>query len=182
MQGETWYLLATLGAILLGPILAVLITRFNDSRSEKRNRQVSVFRNLMQTRGTRLDPLHVSSLNLIDVEFYHDSAVRTAFRAYMEHLSAPMPVVTEQDRFFERRHDLFLTLLASIGKCVGYYFDKHDLDRLSYSPEGWNSDQVLQRRNTTMLSELLSGQRSLPVSAFAPANNPFPSPPEIEQA
>ena len=51
MQSSDIYAIATLLAIVLGPVLAVLITRHVDSRSESHGRKLNVFRNLMQTRG-----------------------------------------------------------------------------------------------------------------------------------
>lgn len=179
MQSETWYALATLTAIVLGPLIAVILTRFMDERAAKRARRFEVFSRLMQTRGLRLDPIHVTSLNIIEIEFYRDAAVRRAYRAYIGHLSAPMPAVEEQTRFFEQRHDLFIDMMAELAKAVGYHFDKLDLQRLSYAPEGWNSDQVLQRRNAEMLGQILEGRRPLPISNIMGNASPFPEPPRL---
>ncbi|UWQ32205.1 hypothetical protein K3555_16835 [Leisingera sp. M527] len=182
MQTETWYALATLAAIALGPIIAVIITRMLDRSAEKRRRRLDVFRNLMQTRGVRLDPVHVAALNLVEIEFYKDADVRGAFQSYIQHLSAPMPVVAEQDKFFDQRSDLFMNLLSEIGSSVGFTFDKRDLERLSYVPQGWDSDQNMQRRNAEMLGQLLSGQRAMPITHFTGGQSPYPEPPKIEPA
>ena len=72
MQTETWYALATLAAIALGPIISVIVTRILDNYREKRQRRMQVFRDLMQTRGVRLDPIHVAALNVVEIEFYND--------------------------------------------------------------------------------------------------------------
>lgn len=180
MQTEAWYALATLAAIVLGPIIAVVITRMLDRSAEKRRRRLDVFRNLMQTRGVRLDPVHVATLNLVEIEFYKDDDVRRAFQTYIQHLSSPMPVVAEQDRFLAQRLDLFVNLLSEIGSSVGLSFDKRDLERLSYVPQGWDSDQNMQRRNAEMLGQLLSGQRAMPITHFTGGKSPYPEPPKIE--
>ena len=181
MHSETWYALATLAAILLGPIIAVAVTRLLDGSREKEKRRLDVFRNLMQTRGVRLDPVHVAALNVVEIEFYKDKQVRAAFQTYIQHLSAPMPAVAEQDRFFDQRSDLFMQLLSEIGSAVGFSFDKRDLERLSYVPQGWDSDRNAQRRNAEMLGQLLSGQRALAITHFTGSQSPYPEPPSIEQ-
>lgn len=180
MQTDAWYALATLAAIALGPIIAVIVTRVLDRTAEKRRRRLDVFRNLMQTRGVRLDPVHVAALNVVEIEFYKDKNVRRAFQSYIQHLSAPMPVVAEQNRFFEQRSDLFMDLLSEIGSSVGFIFDKRDLERLSYVPQGWDSDQNMQRRNAEMIGQLLSGQRAMPITHFTGGQSPYPEPPRIE--
>lgn len=180
MQTEAWYALATLAAIALGPIIAVLATRLLDRSRESRRRRMDVFRNLMQTRGVRLDPVHVAALNVVEIEFYKDRQVRQAFQSYIHHLSSPMPAVEEQDRFFDQRSDLFMNLLSEIGSSVGLTFDKRDLERLSYVPQAWDSDQNIQRKNTEMLNQLLSGQRPLAVTHFSGGQSPYPEPPKLE--
>ena len=180
MQTEAWYALATLAAIALGPIIAVIVTRVHDRIAEKRRRRLDVFRNLMQTRGVRLDPVHVAALNVVEIEFYKDKDVRDAFQSYIQHLSAPMPDVAEQDRFLEQRSDLFTDLLFKIGSSVGFSFDKRDLERRGYAPQGWNSDQNMQRRNAEMLGQLLSGQSALPITYFTGEQSPYPEPPMTE--
>jgi len=58
-----------LAAILLGPILAVLVTRFIDSRRETQSRRMEIFKTLMRTRRTPTYADHVGALNLIEVEY-----------------------------------------------------------------------------------------------------------------
>ncbi|MCB1478606.1 MAG: hypothetical protein KDJ62_06995 [Rhodobiaceae bacterium] len=180
MQTEAWYALATLAAIVLGPILAVFITRIIDQTRENQRRKLEVFKSLMQTRGIRLDPVHVAALNIVEIEFYNEQNVREAFKKYIEHLSSPMPTVQEQDRYFNQRSDLFMNLLFEIGVSVKYKFDKRDLERLSYVPQGWDWDQSIHRRNAEMLAQLLSGQRAIPITQFMGSQSPYPEPPKID--
>ena len=179
MEPASTYAISTLAAIVLGPILAVVVTRFIDARTERKRRKFDVFRNLMQTRGIRLDPVHVAALNILEIEFFNEAAVRVAYKSYIEHLSSPMPAVNEQDRFFDQRADLFMSLLYEIGKVLRFQFDKRDLERLSYVPQGWDVEQNLQRRNAQMLNQLLSGERPLPVSNFLSQASPYPVAPEV---
>ncbi|MFP5480279.1 MAG: DUF6680 family protein [Alphaproteobacteria bacterium] len=182
MADATWYAIATLAAIVAGPVIAVFMTRVLDQAAERRSRKLDVFRDLMRTRGIRIDPVHVAALNLVEVEFYNEREVTNAYRVYIAHLSAPMPAVEEQDRFFEQRIDLFMNLLETMGRVLKYSFDKRDLERLSYVPQGWGSDQDLQRRNAFYLSQILSGERGIPITNIFGSSSPFPEPPKLEQA
>lgn len=178
MDPSNIYAISTLIAIVIGPVLAVVVTRLIDARTERKRRKLEVFRNLMQTRGIRLDPVHVAALNILEIEFFEEVAVRGAYKAYIEHLSSPMPAVDEQERFFDQRADLFMGLLYEIGKALRLHFDKRDLERLSYVPQGWDAENSLQRRNAQMLNQLLSGERPLPVSNFLSQASPYPAAPE----
>lgn len=176
-------LIATIAAIIYGPIKAVKVTREIDEERAHRARKLDVFRALMKTRQSQLSPDHVGALNLIVVEFYENKAVTTAYSEYIKHLNSPLPLPNQQERYFEERRDLFVTLLQAIGSSLGYSFDKHDLSRLGYHPMGWQDDENLQRQNAKMLSELLHGKRPLPISHMQSApQSPFPPPPENNDA
>ncbi|RLL74171.1 hypothetical protein D8666_13220 [Ochrobactrum soli] len=178
LLGLRWIDIITIAAVILGPILAVLIDRLRQARSDKQARKLSVFRSLMRTRRTRLDPEHVGALNLVDLEYFGCKPVISAFTAYMDHLSTPVPGQEAQERFFSQREDLLVQLLHQMGKELGYQFDKRDLEKLAYGPVGWANEQDIQRQNMVFLHELLSGKRALPVTAMQPpAANPFPPPP-----
>lgn len=178
MTSNNVYSILTLLAIALGPMVAVLTTRYLERRAETDRRKFEIFRSLMQTRGNRMDPLHVASLNVVEVEFFDRPKVRQAYQQYIDHLSAPMPSVEQQSRFFEQRTDLFMELLHEIGDVVGYKFDKRELERRSYTPIGWENDQMLQRRNAQLVNQLLSGERPIPVANFTAQTSPFPAPPD----
>lgn len=51
-----WIAAVNLLAIVLGPILAVVVTRLMDDRSAERSRQYQVFRDLMRTRAAKISP------------------------------------------------------------------------------------------------------------------------------
>lgn len=177
---NTVYAWLTLFAIFSGPVIAVLLTRWIDARSEDRGRKMLVFRNLMQTRGIRLDPAHVAALNIVEVEFYKSSNISDAFRAYIKHLMSAMPPVADQKAFFAEQNDLLIDLIFKIGKELKLDFDKRDLEKFSYVPQGWEDDQTLQRKNANLLSQILSGQRPIAVSNHFSGTSPFPDPPQRE--
>lgn len=173
-------LLATIFAIVYGPIKAVKITRQMDDARAKENRRVEIFRDLMRTRQIQLNVEHVYALNLIDIEFYGEDKIVAAHRAYMNHLNTSLPAVDAQDKFFEDRRDLFIDLLHAIGKAVGYDFDRRDLGKFGYVPAGWGNEAERQRYLQHLFIEVLENKRPLPVTPMvAPNANPFPPPPEI---
>lgn len=173
-------LVATIFAIYFGPIRAVQVSRRNDERNRKLERQFSIFSNLMKTRRVILDPLHVASLNLIDVEFHDHDEVIGAYRANIDHLNKVLPPRgAELDKFINERDDLLFDLIHSIGLKLGYKYDKRDLKKFSYSPQGWQTVESEQQTFRQLVIEVLSGRRPLPVKNFV-ANDvldKFPPPP-----
>ena len=65
--------LITIGAVIIGPILAVQVQKIIESITERKRRKLQLFHTLMETRATRLSGAHVSTLNMIDLEFYGKS-------------------------------------------------------------------------------------------------------------
>jgi hypothetical protein len=90
--------IATIIALLVGPILAVWVTRRNDDRRLKQTRRMDVFRTLMRTRRVRLNPDHVGALNLVEIEFHGEASVIEAWKAYWNHLRMVAPAGMNQDQ------------------------------------------------------------------------------------
>jgi hypothetical protein len=126
----------TIFAIYYGPIKALKIQRTLDEEREARNRKVNIFKTLMSYRVTRLAPAFVQALNLIDVEFTanneKEKAVRDAWKE-LNDLYADYKTTANAD---EKANDLVAVLLAAMGKCLGYDFDKVYLKKGGYYPEG----------------------------------------------
>jgi len=172
--------LSTIAAIIVGPILAVLITRWRDARAQKLERKVSIFRALMKTRRTTLDSEHVFALNLVELEFYRKEKIVNAYRAYIDfrHEPVPLEITEDQGHYNKRGENLLFDLLHEIGCELGYSFDKDDLKRFSYSPKGWHDDQYQAQKNASLLTALLEGKTALPVTAMPPKqDNAYPPPP-----
>jgi hypothetical protein len=134
----------------------------------------------MKTRSWNLHQDHVMSLNLIQLEFYKHEAIQTAYRSYREHLAFPAPTDPSQNRTFDdERQDRFYTLVKEIADVLDFTFDKADLRRLSYTPQGWHDDLSKQNYLRALFIEALEGRRPIPVSQFHMnvVNNKFPEPP-----
>jgi hypothetical protein len=179
---NTLVLVATVVAIYIGPIRAVKITRDNDERREKRRREIEIFFNLMRTRRAILDPLRVMALNLIEAEFFGNTKIIDTYRAYIVNLEKYLPDNPPQnliDQFLRDREDAFFLLIHSIGEHLGYSFDKRDLQKFSYSPQGWQNVELENQNFRRLVIELLLGHRPLPVTPFTASdvNKKFPPPP-----
>ncbi|MFC5066587.1 DUF6680 family protein [Flaviflagellibacter deserti] len=167
-------------AIIVGPLLAVLITRWRDNRKENIRRRSDILEALMKTRPLRLSFEHVGALNLIQMEFFGKRSVIDAYKRYRDHLSQDFPQGDGAGkRFVETRDDLFVELIHAIASDLNYKFDKKDIEKLSYGPVGWENDESAVRMIRTLAINVLTGQQPLPVS-IRPPNAPgqmFPPPP-----
>lgn len=170
----------TIFAIIIGPVLAVLISRLTDDRSKARHRRIDIFRSLMKTRKNILNVEHVHALNIVELEFHGEDEVKTCLRAYIDFRTSALPS-GESDgiRHADRADDLLYDLIQAIGKTINYKFDKNDLKRFSYSPQGWSDDNYLLRKNAEHINLLLTGRIPLPVKVLPPEqNSAFPPVPE----
>ncbi len=127
----------TLIAIFFAPIVAVQVSQFLDRKRQKKSGKEWVFKTLMRTRATTLNPTHIEALNMIDVEFYgnnkNDKAVVAAWKPYLDNLG---DITTQKDVRYAKRKDLFLDLLYSMAKTLSYDFDKEHIKNASYIPQG----------------------------------------------
>jgi hypothetical protein len=186
MQFKDWLnvaiLVATIAAIIVGPIVAVQITLRSEASREKLRRRYQTFYSLMRTRRVTLSPEHVMALNVIQTEFHDDPKVISAYKKYIEDLSLSLPDDAKQDarlRFGADRDDAFIELMYEIGTHLEFKFDRRELAKYSYTPQGWVNIEAEQNAIRTLALELLQGKRPMPVSPFQP--NPitgkFPPPP-----
>ena len=142
---------ATIIAIILGPIVALGIQRNSEKRREKRNRKLVIFKELMATRATTLSPRHVDALNAIEVEFSKgggkgEKLVLDTWRLYLEHLNTSGTLSGDQlQRWVERKLELLIDLLYEMSRALQYDFDKVALKKNIYSPRGHSELEIDQR-------------------------------------
>src|ERR1700710_1714911 len=133
-------LLATIAAIVIGPIAAVRITVRSELSREKLRRKYETFHALMRTRRVTLSLEHVTALNVIQTEFHDDEKVVVAYKKYIENLAVPLPDGAKEDaisRFIAARDDAFIELMYEIGRHLGFSLDRRELAKYSYAPQGW---------------------------------------------
>ena len=154
----------TVVATLLSPLIALQVSEFISRRRQLRDEQFRVFKTLMSTRASNLDPRHVECLNLIDVVFHasskRETEIRRLWKQYLHHLSDRN---YPKDSWGAKRVELLVELLHSMANFLGYDFDKTHITTQCYYPDGYGdleNEQVAIRRS---LAEILSGKRPLPM-------------------
>jgi len=123
-------------AIFRSPIVALRLQKEVEDYNEKRSRQMNIFKTLLGTRANPLALEHVQALNMIDIEFYEEKEIREAWNIYRDHLNSPSQNqdTSAQERWLERKTDLFTDLLYIMSKFFEYDFDKVILKKGAYSP------------------------------------------------
>jgi hypothetical protein len=173
----------SLAAILLGPILAVLATRYLDDRRASHEQRLSVFRTLMRTRRTPTVPDHVGALNLVEIEFDKDPHVLAAWRELFRHLGTEhTPKAHErqeaslseeenrnrQSKFVERivteRQTLLAKLLHCMAKALRFKIEQLEIFEGGYTPQAWTEDDLEARVVRRLFADVAVGKRFFPIS------------------
>ena len=152
-------------AVLLGPIIAVRLTRYLDNQNEIRERKIQIFKTLMATRAYTVSWAHVEALNRIDLEFNkRDKKEKEVIEAWKEYLDLLNNTTIPPEQWGVKRVDLLVSLLHKMACVLNYDFDRTHIKNSSYSPRvhGETEDQQVVLRKG--LIELLDGQRSVPMS------------------
>lgn len=162
----------TIFALIAGPVIAVLITRYWDEKREANRRKWEIFRNLMCYRKHPLSRGFVSSLNLLEVEFHDDKAVLAAWNSMYEHFHKEEPIEDNRKKtFYDEREKLRAALLQKVAHSLGIKLDSLDMLQSGYSPQGWEWDEAEQWLMRKKLSEVLEGTRPFPVHISNIPNN-----------
>ena len=173
----------TIAALLLGPIFAVLVTRYIDGLRANKVRKLEIFRTLMRTRRMNLNWEHVGALNLIEVEFVNNSKVVEAWKRYLKNLGTELPPIENTALYDEagRKRDKLLTILIyEVAQTVGIKVDQLDILEKNYFPRGWQDDDLEQRAIRRGVLNILAGNASIPIQVHQlPMQNPH-SPPSEE--
>ncbi len=168
-------------AIVVSPLVALGIQRWAEVRREKISRKLWVFKTLMMYRATPLAYSYVQALNLIDVEFSanrkKEKAVRTAWKILLDHLT----VNKGKPDFVDAARELTATLLAAMGRCLGYEFDSVQLKRAAYQPEGHGKIEEDNQALRRLVLEVLNGNRRIPIAFFPDDFNPLILPDEHDE-
>jgi hypothetical protein len=167
--------IAVVIATILGPILAVLVTRHIDGKRQIRERRLEIFRSLMATRRAPLAADKVKALNMVEVDFYGNSKVLVAHKDVMAHINTTQGDVPQWN---DRHRKLMTKLLSEMAISLGYELQQLDVLDGGYYPQGFADIEAEQREVRLGLIQTLTGKRPLIVSPSAPTPpQPFPPPP-----
>jgi len=169
-------------AMVVGPILAVVVTRCMDNHRAVNDRRMDVFRSLMKTRKARLTSEHVAALNLVEIEFYKCKEVTSALKDYFASLSQKAPD-NEADvtKLYQQQDQLLAKLLHAMAKALKFpNLEQIDIMTGGYTPQYWADLEYQQHIIRWQLIDLLNGNRALPISPVVnpTPQSPYPPPPE----
>ncbi|MDE0147330.1 MAG: hypothetical protein OXM58_03075 [Rhodospirillaceae bacterium] len=186
-DGQVILSICTILAIILGPIFAVLVTRYVDKQRASETRKMDIFRTLMRTRKMPIHFEHVGALNLIEIEFANETRIISAWKKYLQNLSEnpPQALSGSELQAFEKKRDSLLTkLIYEIATSLDFRVEQLDILEGNYLPQGWDDDAREQKLARQGLIEVLQGRRPLVVQPYThqTTQSPFPPPPEIPRA
>ena len=154
-------------ATLLSPLIAVQVTKWLDRRNQAREQQITIFKTLMATRGLKLDPRHVESLNLIDVVFSSkqrtENAIRNSWKEYLDHLCNPPTERNEESAWAKKREELHTNLLHSMASHLRFNFNKVSIKNEAYLPQAYATLEDENKAIRRGILDVLDGKRSLPM-------------------
>lgn len=172
-------------AVLLGPTVGVVITRWLDNRRERHSRRMEVFKTLMKTRRTPIHPEHVGALNLIEIEFAKEVNIIKAWRDLFNHLAEEHPRRVEEttsdadpqndksrkDNLFDKRigderQKLLTKLLYEMAGALNFRIEQLEIFDGGYTPQGWEHIETEQQIIRNYAVSLYAGRASIPVSVF----------------
>jgi len=164
MRQIDWSATAIVFATLLGPILAVWASEIRQHRKSDRDRREWVFRTLMTTRASRLNPDHVAALNHIEFAFPQKSypQVADAWGLYFAHLHSPQGDTQESlARWTAEGYNLLVELLHQMANVLNIPFSKTSIQKSPYYPQGYVFTESQQIELRTLLLEAL--KHGLPI-------------------
>ncbi|WP_305095966.1 DUF6680 family protein [Croceibacterium aestuarii] len=139
----------TLLAIVLGPIIAVIITLVVEAQRRSRQQRLEIFRTIMTTRHLPGDARYSSSINLVPVEFNRNRAVVEAYNDYIEETRFK-PQAGDEEKKFRLLASKQTKLIAAMAKDLGFRLRESDLEVQAYAADGF-----IQRDN--MVLDALTG-------------------------
>lgn len=102
-------------ALILVPILAVIVGQKLQDRAQKRNDKMQIFKILMTSRIFGWTNESVQAMNLIDIVFADDEAVRKQWKVCFDKMCVEKPTDAELSKIKTEREKLLETMAKSLG-------------------------------------------------------------------
>lgn len=102
-------------ALILVPILAVVVGQKLQERAQKRNDKMQIFKILMTSRIFGWTNESVQAMNLIDVVFADDKAVRKQWKTCFDKMCVENPTDTDLSKIKVEREKLLEAMAKSLG-------------------------------------------------------------------
>ncbi len=166
----------TLVGIVLGPILAVLISLWLEGRRRDRDQKIIILRLLLTTRHLVGDPSYSAAINLIPIEFAGNRSVQTAYREFIEAAHAD---ITDENRqkVAERAAVKQTKLIYAIAKSMKFNIAETDIQTTAYAAEGWIARDNLgldsQKAMRDIATQLMLQSRIISGAVLTPQERHF---------
>jgi hypothetical protein len=153
----------TLLAIVVGPVVAVVITLITEHYRRARERRIQIMRMLLATRHLPADPQYNIAINLIPAEFNDQKEVMAKWREYHAHVRQH-PDEASRAEFEKRANVTQSALIFQVMQSVGLKFSEGDIQTEAYISQGFvDRDALYQASLKAMpdIAETLDEQRKL---------------------
>lgn len=151
-------------AVFLSPLIALRVGKLLDSLSDAKRRKEEIFNTLMETRAQPLTYEHVRALNKIDIAFYKNKEVRSAWNTYRDHLNSSRgDNETDQKIWADKIPDKMAKLLMEMAKLLNYDFDEVLLKKGAYLPVAHGNLEMEQNVLRQGLVEVFALKRPLSI-------------------
>ena len=175
----------TVIALVVGPIMAVLITRYLDDERTYKARRMDVFRTLMRTRRTVLHPDHIGALNLVEIEYADEPPVLAAWKKLFEHFGTAhgrrederldsltdLVEINKRNEIFgtrlgQERQSLLAKLLHKMAKVLGFKVEQLEIFEGGYTPQFWANVETEQEIIRKFFVSLAHGTAVVPMGVI----------------
>jgi hypothetical protein len=168
-------------ATINAPSRAVQDQKNREQEEAARNRKLSIFYTLMQTRTQRLSYRHTEALNMIDMEFNGINDITYSWSEYLDHLNNKPSDAKDSDAkniglWLAEGDKLFINMLYEMSKFLGYSYTKLDIKNKFYSPQGHYYQELNQREIQAYLADILSHRKAFPIVIKQEEDNTNPKP------
>lgn len=161
--------LATIIALVAGPVLAVYTGRWLEKERVREQQKWKILRDLMRYRSTPLSEERVGALNLIEIEFHDDKEILEAWKNVLGFFGKPEPESErEKTKFYEERDREQMRLIELIALKLKVKLDRDDISKNAYAPIGWANLEHQQETIRHLLIEMLRGNTPIQVVAHLP--------------
>jgi len=166
--GQIWMGIATIIAVILGPIFAIQADKYLQESRDRKNRKLDIFRRLMITRAAPLAVNHIDALNLIEAEYdsrkTSDKAVLDRWREYWDHLNLNQGnSEASAEEWGRTRAAILVELLLTMSEYLKLGIDRSVLKRASYYPTYYGNIDTENGVLRKSAIEVFQGKKSLKV-------------------
>lgn len=145
-------------AVIVIPVAAVIIAQKLQNRAEKRKDKMQIFKTIMTSRiyGWTVDSVH--ALNIIDIVFVDDKAVRAAWKDLNDKYNVSNPDQPQLKKIEQAQYKLLEAMANSLG-----YKDKITWETIQtpYIPIGMAMQIEAQKKSQETYMNILSGMSKM---------------------